>query len=110
MPEKILGTWRIADSDCTAALDFDWGRSINISLQWSREPGPVEHERLTLILPDIVRSALNYIEKGAALCEGVLEAIAGGLMCRSGIEDEMLTYEAIHPDAQHDALPGEDEI
>jgi hypothetical protein len=109
MLEKTLGTWQIAGSDCTASLGFDWGRSVNISLQWSREPGPVQHEHLALILPDIVRTALSFLEDGAALCEGVLDAIAEGRMCRSGIEDELFTYEAVDRNQRSDGFPTEDD-
>ena len=109
MLERTLGTWQIAGSDCTATLDFDWGRSVNILLQWSREPGPVQHEHLTLILPEIVSSALSFIEEGAALGERVLDAIAEGRLCRSGIEDELFTYEAIDRDQRPDAPPPDDD-
>jgi len=109
MVEKTLGTWQIAGSNCTATLDFDWGRSVNISLQWSRQPGPVENEQLALMLPDIIRSALQFVEEGAALCEGVLDAIAEGRVCRSGIKDGVFLYEAIERHPQDGALPSKDE-
>ena len=109
MLEKTLGTWQIAGSYCTATLDFDWGRSVNISLQWSREPGPLQREHLTLILPDIVRSALSFVDEGAALAERVLDAIAEGRIYRSGIEDEVFTYEAIDSDRRPNALTPEED-
>jgi hypothetical protein len=95
MVESTLGTWQIAGSSCTATVDFDWGRSVNISLQWSRQPGPMEHEQLALALPEIIRAAVQFVEERAALCEGVLDAIADGRVCRSGIEDDVFLYEAI---------------
>ena len=103
MSETTLGTWNIGGSDCTAALDFDWGRSVNISLKWSREPGPVEHEHLAVILPDILKSALESVEESAAMFKRGLEAIAEGRMCRSGIEDGVFLYEAINEYPEHDA-------
>ena len=98
MLNQNLGTWQIAGSDCTATLDLDWGRSVTISLQWSREPGPVEHEHLAVLLPDILKSALESVEESAAMFERVLDAIAKGRVCRSGVEDEVFTYEAIDRD------------
>jgi hypothetical protein len=104
MLNKNLGTWQIAGSDdCTATLDFDWRRSVTISLQWSCEPGPVEHEHLAVLLQDILKSALDSLGESAAMFERVLDAIAKGRICRSGVEDEVFTYEAIDRDpAQED--------
>ena len=98
MLTRTLGTWQIAASDCTATLDFDRGRSVTISLQWSREPGPIEHEHLAALLPDILKSALESVEQSAAMFERVLDAIANGRICRSGVEDGVFTYEAIDTD------------
>jgi hypothetical protein len=108
MLTQPLGTWSFAGNNCTATLDFDWGRSVNISLRWSREPGPTEHEHLALILPDIVGAALDAVWVGAATCETVLELIADGRVCRSGIKDGLFEYEALGQNPPGAALHGKE--
>ena len=52
MVTTSLGTWQIAGNDCTATLVMDRPRSINIALEWGREPGPAETEHFNLALPE----------------------------------------------------------
>jgi hypothetical protein len=94
MLTRTLGSWQIADNTCTATLAIDRPRSINITFEWSREPGPTEIEHLDVVLPDIVGSALEAVEQFAAMCEAVVDLIADGRVCRIGIKDELFVYAA----------------
>lgn len=94
MLTKTLGSWQIADNTCTATLAIDRPRSINISLEWSREPGPTEIEHLDVVLPDIVGSALEAVEQFAVMCEAIVGLIAVGDLCRIGIKDGRFIYAA----------------
>ena len=92
MLTEILGRWQIADNTCTATLTVDRPSSVNISFEWSREPGPSENERLNVILPEIVDAALEILEECAALSRATLDLIADGKLCRVGIEDGLFLY------------------
>jgi hypothetical protein len=92
MLTRTLGTWQIAGNPCTATLAIDRPRSINISLEWGREPGPTEIEHLDVTLPDIIEAALGPVEQFAAICESLLELIADGRICRVGIKDGLFVY------------------
>jgi hypothetical protein len=92
---KPLGTWKIADNTCDATLALERPRSISISFEWGHEPGPAEHEHLGVILPDIVRSALQSVEEYAAICQAIQVLLADGRICRTGIRDGQFVYEAV---------------
>jgi len=92
---RTLGTWQIAGNTCTATLAIDRPQSINISLEWAREPGPTEIEHLSLTLPDIMESALEAVQRSAEISEALLELIADGRIYRDGIKDGVFLYAAI---------------
>ncbi len=76
----------------TATLAIDRPRSINISLEWAREPGPTEIEHLDVTLPDIVGSALEAVEQFATMCEALVDLIGDRRICRIGIKDGLFLY------------------
>jgi hypothetical protein len=92
MLTAALGSWQIADNMCTATLVIDRPHSINISLEWSRQPGPTEIEHLNVALPEIVGSALESVEQFATMCQAILDLIADGRLCRIGIKDGLFVY------------------
>ena len=89
-----LGTWQIAGNDCTATLVMDRPRSINIALEWDREPGPAETEHFNLALPDIMESAFQVVQRAAAISEALVDLIADGQICRIGIKNGVFVYGA----------------
>jgi len=94
MTNKYLGTWQIAGNTCEAILSVDRPRSITISFDWSRDPGPTENEHLARALPDIVGSALESVEELAAIVEHIQDLVAEGSICRIGIRDGLFVYAA----------------
>jgi hypothetical protein len=99
-----LGTWQIAGNTCEAILLLDRPRSITISLEWGRGPGPTENEHLRLALPDIVGSALEVIERLAAISEAIQGLVAEGKLCRIGIRDGSFIYAATDPNTPDDTF------
>jgi hypothetical protein len=99
VPTEYLGSWQIAGNTCEATLLMDRPRSITISFEWNREPGPTENEHLAMALPDIVASALETVEQLAALCEEIQHLIAEGKLCRIGIRDGLFVYARTDADA-----------
>jgi hypothetical protein len=108
MLTRTLGSWQIADNTCTATLVIDRPRSINITFEWRREPGPTENEHLNVILPDIVASALEALEEYAAFCQATLGLIGDGKVCRIGIRDGLFIYAATHQERPRDSIGYDD--
>jgi hypothetical protein len=106
---ETFGRWQIADNVCTAILTVDRPRSISISFEWSREPGPTENEHLNIILPDIAASALEVLDECAALSRATLDLIADGKLCRIGIKDGLFLY-ALTDQAQPPDRLGKDDV
>jgi hypothetical protein len=104
---KYLGTWQIAGNTCEATLSVDRPRSITISFEWSRDPGPTENEHLEMALPDIVGAAGEAVEELAAIGEAVQGLIAEGRICRIGIRDGLFVYAATDPDTPDGTFTGE---
>jgi hypothetical protein len=103
---KNLGAWQIAGNTCEAILSVDRPRSITISLEWRRAPGPTENEHLELALPDIVGSALEAVEELAAIGEAIQDLIAEGKVCRIGIRDGLFIYASTTVDTPDDTFAG----
>jgi hypothetical protein len=104
---RYLGAWQIAGNTCEATLSVDRPRSITISFEWSRDPGPTENEHLQTALPDIVGSALEALEEFASISEAIQGLIAEGKVCRIGLRDGLFVYATTDRDTPDDTLTGE---
>jgi hypothetical protein len=89
---------------CETTLSIDGPRSITISLEWSRDPGPTENEHLDLVLPGIVMLALDAVEELAGIGEAIRQLVAEGKLCRIGTRDGSFVYAATDPD-KHETPP-----
>jgi len=91
-----LGTWQIAANTCQATLSIDARRTITISLEWTRDPGPTENEHVEIALPDIVAAALDAVENLAETSKTIQHLVAEGKICRIGVKDGLFLYGATH--------------
>ena len=107
---RPLGAWKIAGNTCHATLSVDRPRSMTVSLEWNREPGPTENEQLDFALPGIVAAACAAVEEIASISGIVRDLIAQGKVYRSEIKDGWFGYALTDPDIDNDTFASDQSL